>query len=261
MGIGSNIRHFWSQKVKIETKDTDRVIYPSQYETEIVLNDGSAMVLRPIKIDDVESWLAFLSRLGTDSKYLWSPQIPTQMTPEEALRFCTVDYNNVFALVGEVIKQNKKEIVAIGRYYRLPKKNSADVVLVIEDAYRRKGIGIRLLEVSCKCCAAIMVFPILRLMSPRKMKTLWLFSKVMVSTLPVSLRPIHYTLPFLSHRQRKYSEKKKKGKELPTIASIRNLLCPQSVALIGASRYPGTIGYIMLRCISARWLYRDGVSG
>ena len=43
--------------------------------------------------------------------------------------------------------------------------------------------------------------------------------------------------------------KEEERERVATIASIRHLLCPQSVALIGASRYPGTIGYIMLRCI------------
>ena len=53
--------------MKVEIKDVSSVIYPSQYETEVVLTDGSAMVLRPIKVDDVARCLAFLSRLGTDS--------------------------------------------------------------------------------------------------------------------------------------------------------------------------------------------------
>ena len=69
----------------LEVKDNVQATYPSQYETEVVLTDGSAMVLRPIKVDDVERWLAFLSRLGTDSRYLWLHHIPTQMTPEDAL--------------------------------------------------------------------------------------------------------------------------------------------------------------------------------
>ena len=134
--------------MEVEIKDDNPATYPSQYETEVVLTDGSAMVLRPIKLDDVARCLAFLSRLGTDSRYLWLHHIPTQMTPEDAQRFCTVDYKNSFALVGEVLKQKNKEIVAVGRYYRLPRKNSAETAIVIEDAYRRKGIGTRLIESS-----------------------------------------------------------------------------------------------------------------
>ena len=132
--------------MKAEIKDNSPAVYPAQYETEVVLTDGSAMILRPIRVDDAEQCLAFLSRLGPDSQYLWQHHIPMQMTPDEAQRFCTVDYQNSFALVGEVLKQKKKEIVAIGRYYRLPRKTSAEVAIVIEDGYRRKGIGTRLIE-------------------------------------------------------------------------------------------------------------------
>ena len=117
-----------------EIKDNNPAVYPAQYETEVVLTDGSAMVLRPIKVDDAARCMAFLSRLGTDSRYLWLHHIPAQMTPEDALRFCTVDYKNSFALVGEVLKQKEREIVAVGRYYRLPRKNSAETAIVIEDA-------------------------------------------------------------------------------------------------------------------------------
>ena len=35
--------------MKADIKDNSPVTYPAQYETEVVLTDGSAMVLRPIK--------------------------------------------------------------------------------------------------------------------------------------------------------------------------------------------------------------------
>jgi acetyltransferase len=132
--------------MEAEIKGNNPAAYPAQYETEVVLTDGSAMILRPIKPEDAEQFLAFQSRLGPDSQYVWLHHIPAQMTPEDALRFCTVDYKNNFTLVGEVLKQKTKQIVAIGRYYRLPRKNSAEVAIVIDDAYRRKGIGTRLIE-------------------------------------------------------------------------------------------------------------------
>ncbi len=33
------------------------IVYPSQYETEVLLKDGSRMRLRPIKMEDIERWL------------------------------------------------------------------------------------------------------------------------------------------------------------------------------------------------------------
>ena len=82
------------------------VAYPSQYETEILLKDGSRMRLRPIKRDDIERWLAFISRLSDRTKYLRFHYVP-KLGREDAIRFCNVDYKDAFAFVAEVIRETK----------------------------------------------------------------------------------------------------------------------------------------------------------
>jgi len=126
-------------------QETDTT-YPAQYECETVLRDGSSMLLRPIRQDDIEAWFAFIARLSPHTRYLRLHHVQQQMDLEEAIRFCTVDYKDTFALVAEVIKGQRKDIVAVARYYRLPKRRSADVALVIEDSYQGRGIGTKLLE-------------------------------------------------------------------------------------------------------------------
>ena len=119
---------------------------PRKYETEIVLRDGSRAILRPIRTDDVEQWLAFVSRLSIHSKYFRFHNVPREMGTDDAIRYCTVDYHNTFALVAEVTREQRREIVAIGRYYRLPGKPSAEVALAVDDIYHGQGIGTKLLE-------------------------------------------------------------------------------------------------------------------
>jgi len=67
--------------------------YPSQYRTEVLLKDGSRIVLRPIRHDDIEAWLGFVSRLSQRTKYLRFHSLPN-LGRDDAIRFCTVDYNN-----------------------------------------------------------------------------------------------------------------------------------------------------------------------
>ena len=55
-------------------------VYPSQYETEVLLKDGSRIMLRPIRREDTERWLAFESRLSPYAKYL---------------RFCSFNMANI----------------------------------------------------------------------------------------------------------------------------------------------------------------------
>jgi acetyl coenzyme A synthetase (ADP forming)-like protein len=45
-------------------------------------------------------------------------------------------------------------------------------------------------------------------------------------------------------------------RRISTLASLRWLLKPRSIALIGASRHPGTIGYLLLQCLT-----QNGFSG
>lgn len=52
-----------------------------------------------------------------------------------------------------------------------------------------------------------------------------------------------------SVEQIKTPGRKKLMGQLPNIESLRPLLSPQTVAIIGASRHPGTIGYLLLQCM------------
>jgi acetyl coenzyme A synthetase (ADP forming)-like protein len=47
----------------------------------------------------------------------------------------------------------------------------------------------------------------------------------------------------------KSTAKKKQGEQLPNLESLRPLLSPRTVAVIGASRHPSTIGYRLLQCM------------
>ena len=113
----------------------DEKNYPAHYETEVLLKDGSKILLRPIKIDDTERWLAFIQQLSDHTKYLRFHHVPDTMDIDDAIRYCTVDYVDTFAFVAEVLKDNRKDIVAIGRYYRLPDKQSAEHLLVVPPPY------------------------------------------------------------------------------------------------------------------------------
>ncbi len=120
--------------------------YPSQYESELILRDGTKLRIRPIRPDDAQAWVAFISRLSPHSKYLRFHNVIKGMGMEDALHFCTVDYKDTFALVAETLKGYPRSIVAIGRYSRLPGKEIAEFALVVEDIYQAKGIGTRIIE-------------------------------------------------------------------------------------------------------------------
>jgi len=222
--------------------------YPSQYETEVLLKDGSRILLRPIRRDDAERWLAFFQRLSKQTKYLRFQHDPGEMGPEDALRFCTVDYKNTFALVGEVQKEQRREIIAIGRYYRLPGNRSARVVFAIEDAYHGKGIGTQLIErlanVARDNGIAVFEGDVLA-ENERMMSVLKDYGFHIESELRGGV--YHVTIPIA--RSRRVERKEAERERLSTVASIRHVLEPRSIAVIGASRQSGSIGQLVFQNI------------
>jgi acetyl coenzyme A synthetase (ADP forming)-like protein len=221
--------------------------YPAQYETEALLRDGSRILLRPIKRADVDRWLAFISRLSQRSLYLRFHYTP-KLGREDAIRFCSVDYNNAFAFVAETLRGQQREIIAIGRYYRIPNKSSAEVAFVIEDAYQGKGIGTKLVEWLANVARdnGITTFEAAVLAENKGMMTVFKDYGFHVSS---EYEGNVYRVTFPIARTKLVTKKEEERERDSTVASMRSLLYPRSVAVIGASRDPGTIGQLLFKCV------------
>lgn len=227
-----------------ETVDME---YASRYETEILLRDGSSMLLRPIKESDVDLWLAFMSRLSKHTKYMRYHSLP-RFDREDAARFCKVDYANAFSIVAEALEGEKREIVAIGRYCRLPRKSAAEIALVIEDRYQGKGIGTKLMEALAAAAREheIKRFEADILAENREMMLVLQSYGYHVST-EYRGGAYHVTVPLV--KTKKVLKKERERERISTVASLRHLLYPRSIAIIGASRDPGSIGQQLLKSI------------
>lgn len=229
--------------------------YPSQYETEVLLKDGSRILLRPIRREDTERWLAFVRRLSRRTKYLRFHYVPKEMGPEDAIRFCTVDYTNTFAFVAEALKEQRKNIVAIGRYYRLPNKHSAEVDFVIEDVYQGKGIGTKLMEWLANVARDndITSFEADVLAENEQMITVFRDYGFHVTS-DLKWGVYHVTFPIT--RTRKVVKKEEERERISTLVSLRSMLYPRSIAVIGASRQPGHLGHLIFQ-----YIMKNGFSG
>jgi acetyl coenzyme A synthetase (ADP forming)-like protein len=233
-----------------ESKTGSKVVYPSQYETKVLLKDGSSILLRPIRENDAERWLAFAGRLSSHTKYLRFHHMPKEMGLGDAARFCTVDYDNTFALVAEVSREPNREIVAVGRYYRLPKKNLAEVDFAVEDAYQDRGIGTSLIQHLANAARenGITSFEADVLAENEQMMDVFRDYGFHISN---ELEAGVYHVSFPITRSSSVKKKEEERERTSTLASLRFLLSPRSVALIGASRHPDTIGYLLLKCMTS----------
>jgi acetyl coenzyme A synthetase (ADP forming)-like protein len=217
-----------------------------KYETAVILKDGSALRLRPIRRDDEDKLLTLFYRLSTHTIYLRFHHVMTHLSREEVRRFCTVDYENTFALVATIGEGAEEKIIAVGRYYRLPRIDTAELALVVEDAYQEKGIGTHLLE---------------QLAGVAKEKGIRHFeAEVLVENQPMlkmlkdsgfelaqELEMGVYRLVMPIAPTPEVEERSAEREKVATIASLRAFLEPRSIAVIGASQREGAIGNKLFR--------------
>ncbi len=222
--------------------------YPSEYETDAVLKDGSRILLRPIKKEDVDNWLSFMSRVGEYAKHLRFHGAPRELTEEEAAKYCDVDYHSSFAFVAEAMRNHEKNIVAVGRYYRLPPKSSAEVAFLVEEPFQNIGIGTKLMEQLVHAARenGITSFEAHVLAENEEMMEVFTNYGFHVDR---EFEYGGYRVTFPITRTAKVIEKEMERERQATKASLRALLSPHSVAIIGASRDEGSIGQLLLQCI------------
>ncbi len=224
-------------------------VYPAQYETDVLLKDGSIIKLRPIKKDDTDRWLTFISKLGPHTKYLrFHHYVTKAFTMEDAMQFCSVDYNNTFALVAEILRDHKQEIVAIGRYYRLPKPDHAEVAFAIEDSHQGKGLGTHLMEGLVKAARENGISAFEADVLRENVQMIDVFKNYgfhVTSDLEAGVYHVVFPITATKRILKREEERERKA----VVASVRSILFPDSVALIGASRRTDSLGYLILRCM------------
>ncbi len=116
------------------------------YREEVVLRDGSKVVLRSIRADDKDGLQAFHGRLSEDTIFQRFQYVKGQLTDADLKTFCDLDFENNVALVAEAERDGETQIIGVGRYCRLADPETAEVAFVVQDSEQRKGIGSLLLR-------------------------------------------------------------------------------------------------------------------
>jgi acetyl coenzyme A synthetase (ADP forming)-like protein len=217
-----------------------------------VLTDGGTAHIRPIRPDDIEQLRALHGRLSPQSIYFrfFSP-IPR--VPEAQLhRLAEVDYRERFALVAEL----DGLVVAVVRYDSgKSEPTAAEVAFVVEDGQQRRGLATVMLEHLAAVARSngIVRFDAETLPDNRAMMDVFRHAGFDVTS-HFDSGVIDVSFPLApSEVLDEHIEERERG---AVVASIRRILRPTSIAVIGASRTPGTIGYELVHN-----LVRSGFTG
>jgi acyl-CoA synthetase (NDP forming)/GNAT superfamily N-acetyltransferase len=219
--------------------------YPREWELDALLRDGTPVHVRPIRPDDQDALVAFHGRLSPHTIYrrFFSPR--PVLPPKDVHRFTNVDYHDRMALIAEI----GGEMAGVARYDRQTsgaEGNEAEVAFVIEDRHQGRGLGSLLLEHLAAAARerGFEYFVAETLAENRSMLGVFRDAGFVAQRRfedgLVHLRfPIAQTpeaLDAMGERERRSS-----------VESMTPILRPRSVAVVGASRKPGSIGHEILR--------------
>ena len=209
---------------------------------DVVLSDGSTARVRPLVAADAEQVVALHSRLSVESVRLRYFGPHPEISDEEMARLVGAEDHNHVALVAE----RSGQIVGLAQFDRLPGSDVAEVAFVVDDAFQGIGVGTLLLEYLASEGRRLGVkrFRAEVLLENNQMVKVFRDAGFAESsrleageiTVLMDISPTYEALAALYERDR-----------VAAARSMKRLLTPRSVAVIGASRKPGTVGHELVR--------------
>ena len=214
--------------------------YPVEWEADVVLRDGTVAHVRPIRPADADGIRRFHSAQSDESIYLRFFAPLRQLSDADVLRFTHVDYSDRVALVATM----REDIIGVGRYDRIDAR-SAEVAFNISDHFQGKGIGSVLLE---HLAAIAQEFGIARFTAevlPQNRKMLAVFSDAGYDVkrhIEDGVVEVGFDIEPTDSSKAVAMSREHRAEAL----SVRSILHPSTIAVIGASRRRNSIGSQLL---------------
>jgi acyl-CoA synthetase (NDP forming)/RimJ/RimL family protein N-acetyltransferase len=212
----------------------------------VVLSDGHTVRVRPIVPDDAEALVRFHQRQSAESIYFryFSPR--PRLSNREVQHFTTVDHHDRVAFVALAMD----EIIAVARYERYRGTDTAEVAFFVDDEHHGRGLASLLLEylVAAGLENGLRRFAATTLPNNRKMLGVFQSAGYEVASrlddgvveVGFDIDPTGAALAAMDRRER-----------AAEAASVRPMLAPTSVAVVGAGKGRGGLGAEVFRNLLA----------
>ncbi len=209
--------------------------YPKQFESDVVLRDGSTVRIRPARAEDRTLVEDYLIELSPETRRLrfWSQAIDVGAL---AQRVVDVDYDDRLTL----LVMRGEEMIGGAQYVRLDGRR-AEISLSVTDAWQGRGIGSILLGHLAQAAAAngVAIFVAEVLAENHRMINVFRASgfPVSIRALPGSIE-VEFPISLTSDAIAQFEERETEA----STNALRTFLMPASIAVIGASRDRSSIG-------------------
>jgi len=213
-------------------------------EADIVLRDGSTVHVRPASPADVPRLCAFLAALSDESR--WFRFFSGGANLDAAARAAAAPGAGL-SLVA--VTGPEDTVVAHGTYVGQP-PGPAEVAFAVADAWQGNGIATVLLAHLAGAASAAGVRTLTATVLPVNHRMLDVFHdsgfQVSVNHAPDAIE-IEFPTSLSGDARRRFEDRQRSA----DVAAVAHVLRPASVAVIGASRRPGTVGGEVVRNLLA----------
>jgi acetyl coenzyme A synthetase (ADP forming)-like protein len=213
-------------------------------EADIALRDGSTVHVRPVRPEDALPLATFLRELSDEARtFRFFSAGMDVVRAARRLAEPAGGASRVAVVSGE------GTIVAHGQYVR-DGEETAEVAFAVADAWQGQGIATLLLAQLAEAGARDGVETFTAVVMPGNRRMIDAFR---ASGFPVELRSlpgeVHVAFPtVLSPQGRRRFEERER---IAAVAAVAHVLRPRSVAVVGASRRPASVGATITRNLAA----------
>lgn len=233
----------------MQQTSSDRHEYPAHWEADVVLRDGGTARIRPITVDDADRLVSFYEQVSDESKYYRFFAPYPRLSAKDVHRFTHHDFVDRVGLAatvgGEFIATVRYDrISADGRAASAP-ADEAEVAFLVQDAHQGRGVASALLEHIAAVARERGIRRFAAEVLPANNKMIKVFTDAGytqkrsfedgVVRLEFDLEPTDRSLAVQRAREQRAEAR-----------SVRRLLVPGSVAVVGVGRSPGGVGRSVL---------------
>ena len=216
-----------------------------------LLTDGTTIEIRPARPDDFDAVRDMHAKMSPENLYLRFFGMSRSAAESEARRVCrepAPDHGALLAVLeGQVVGCGSYEVAGDG-------SGSAEVAMAVADDMHRRGVGTLLLEhlVSQARSRGVRAFVAETLSENALMMQVFADAGLGAHrALMDGVYEVSFPLPPIEGATGpgSYHDAVAERERSADVASLRHVLTPASVAVIGASRRPGSVGRAILRNI------------
>ncbi|MFI6847981.1 GNAT family N-acetyltransferase [Kitasatospora sp. NBC_00085] len=223
--------------------------YPQHWEADILLRDGGTARIRPITPADAGRLVEFYEQVSDQSKYFRFFAPYPRLSDKDVRRFTHHDFVNRVGLAVVI----RDRFIATVRYDRIDPDGrpsdtgtDAEVAFLVQDAHQGRGVASALLEHIAAVAQERGIRRFQAEVLPENRKMVKVFTDAGytqhrsfadgVVHLEFDLEPTAASLAVMRAREHRAEAR-----------SVQRLLTPRSVAVLGVSRNPQTVGRAILR--------------